>query len=510
MSKKTLESRRNFLKASAVGAAGFAILGTAAKKAAAAPISTTLVNLSTTPINVDIDNLRVAYITDQALMNSYHHYDKFETFNNPTPPATDKTNAYVAYSVVATDMDKLACALANTHDVTTAWNTIFKIPATKTWATAKAAIKVNAFSGLFTSPAVVAKVCTVLVGKGMLPANICIYDGNSGAYTNYIGAGKPIPAGVTTGPGTGGANVAFPAGLPNFNANLNNPSATTSIQGVDIFVNCAVNKGHDRYNEYSGVTMCQKNNKQTIDFGHTDGGDGAGSVGSAQGIWALMYVNSCDYIIGNIPASYPAKAQLCIVDCLWAGDPGAWWGSVSDNADQRSLVMGTFAGAVDHAATIKIRSPKYPAGAANPAWNAATVDKFVTIYGYTANDITTLMTAQTGAGKGIVDASVWPVSTLVQENTHLFRQGIMQVSVSGNGIRPISTTINLAKGETVQSAEIYNLQGRKVRTLETNPGSNHIVWDGRTNSGSLVQAGNYIVRIKGQKTVTSGELVLSK
>jgi TAT (twin-arginine translocation) pathway signal sequence len=512
MSKRTLESRRNFLKASAASAAGLAMIGPGAKKASAATINLNLIPLSTTPINQDIDNLRVAYITDQAVMNANHHWPQWDNFNNPTP-AANTTDAVVNYSVVATDMDKLACALANKTNVTDAWNTIFKIPASKTWATAKAAMKVNTFSGLFPSVAIVAKICNVLIGKGMLPANICIYDqGNAGPFAKYVGAGKPIPAGVVLGPGTDGTptTAVFPTGLPNFTPNLNNAAATSSLTGVDIFVNCAVNKGHDRYNEYSGVTMCQKNNKRTIDFGHTDGGDGAGSIGSAQGIYALMYVNSSDYVVGNIPASYPAKTQLCIVDCMWAGDPGQWSGSVSDGADQRSIVMGTFAGAVDHVATVKIRDQKYHSGGAYPAWNATIVDKFVTIYGYTAADITTLMTPQTGAGKGIVDASNFAVEVLPQENPHLSRQGIVQVTVSGSGIRPIVTNLNLAKGETVQTAEIYNLQGRKVRSLAITPGSNHIVWDGISDSGRSVNPGRYIVRLRGQNTQTAGDLLVNR
>jgi TAT (twin-arginine translocation) pathway signal sequence len=501
MRKNTLESRRNFLKASAAGAAGLAMIGPGAKKAAAAPVTTALVNLSTTPINQNIDNLRVAWITDQAVMNTNHHWPQWDGFNNPSP-AANTTDAVVNYSVVATDMDKLAGALANTHSAATAWDTIFKIPATKTWATAKAAIKVNTFSGLFPSVAIVAKICNVLVGKGMLPANICIYDGgNAGPFNKatYVGAGKPIPAGVTFGGGTGGNTVTFPTGLPNLWSQ--SASASSSIDGVDIFVNCAVNKGHDRYGEYSGVTMCQKNNKQTIDFGH---------AGNTNGMPALMYVNSCDYVVGKIPASYPAKTQLCIVDCMWAGDPGQWTGSVSDGADQRSIVMGTFCGAVDHAAVIKIRDQKYHAGGAYPAWSASIVDRFVTEYGYTAADITTLMAPQTGAGKGLVDAYPWVISDAVLENPHLSRQGIVQVSVSGNGIKPIVANVNLSKGETLQSAEIYSLQGRKVRTLAINQGSNHIVWDGMSDNGRSVNPGRYIVRLRGQKTETAGDLVVSR
>jgi|GEM_PF-282828 hypothetical protein len=512
MSKKTLESRRNFLRASAVGAAGLMVGVPMVKKASAANINLTLIDLSKTPINQDIDNLRVAYITDQAVMNANHHYGSWDAFNNPTP-AANTTNSIVNYSVVATDMDKLACALANKPNVADAWSTIFKIPPTKTWATATAAIKVNTFAGLFPSVAVVAKVCNVLIGMGMLPANICIYDqGSAGPFGNYIGAGKPIPAGVVRGPGTDGTptTAVFPAGLPNFTPNLVNAPATSTLDGVDIFVNCAVNKGHDRYNEYSGVTMCQKNNKRTIDFGHTDGGDAAGSVGSAQGIYALMYVNSSDYVVGDIPASYPAKTQLCIVDCMWAGDPGQWVGTVSDGADQRSIVMGTFAGAVDHVATVKIRSQKYQSGGAFPTWNATIVDKFVTAYGYTAADITTLMTPQTGAGKGIVDASNFAVEVLPRENPHLSRQGIVQITVTGNGIRPIVANVNLAQGETVQSAEIYTVQGRKVRTLDVNPGSNHIVWDGMSDNGRMVNTGHYVVRLRGRNTEAAGDLVVSR
>jgi hypothetical protein len=505
MSKKTLESRRNFLKASAAGTAGLMVGVPMAKKAAAATVNTAIINLSTTPINTDIDNLRVAWITDQAVMNANHHWPGWDGFNTPTP-AAGTTNAVVNYSAVAADMDSLACALANTLDPSTAWSTIFKIPATKTWATAKAAIKVNTFSGLYPSVAIVAKVCTVLVGKGMLPANICIYDGGyAGAFNNanYVGAGKPIPAGVTFGPGTGGNTVTFPTGLTNLWSQ--SASASPSIDGVDIFVNCAVNKGHDRYGEYSGVTMCQKNNKNTIDFGH---------AGNTDGMPALMYVNSCDYVVGKIqagvPSSYPAKTQLCIVDCMWAGDPGSWAGAVTDGADQRSIVMGTFAGAVDHVAVIKIRAQKYQSGGGFPAWSAAIVDQFVTAYGYTAADITTLMTPQTGAGKGLVEAGKVAIQVVPQENPHLSRQGIVQITLTGNGIRPIVANVNLSKGETVQSAEIYTVQGRKVRTLEINPGSNHIVWDGMSDSGRSVNSGTYVVRLRGQKTETAGDLVVSR
>jgi hypothetical protein len=161
-------------------------------------------------------------------------------------------------------------------------------------------------------------------------------------------------------------------------------------------------------------------------------------------------------------------------------------------------------------ATKKIRDQKYHSGAGFPSWNTAIVDKFITAYGYTAADITALMTPQTGAGKGIVDAANVTVSVMPQENAHLSRQGIVQVTVSGSGIRPVAANFNLAKGEAVQSAEIYNLLGRKVRTLAINPGSNHIVWDGISDNGRAVNSGHYIVRLRGLKVETGGDLLVSR
>ena len=91
-------------------------------------------------------------------------------------------------------MDKLACALANKTDVTAAWATLLKIPSTKTWQTAKAVIKPNAFAGDHPSVPIVSRICEVLIGFGMPAANITIADqgGNCGI---YLGTGL-CPAGV--------------------------------------------------------------------------------------------------------------------------------------------------------------------------------------------------------------------------------------------------------------------------------------------------------------------------
>ncbi len=460
-----------------------------------------MVNLSTTPINTDVDNLRVAFIQDapsgtvtSTSMVRSTTYPGWTDFNSPTY-ATG-----VNFAAVKANMDKLACALANKTDVTAAWATLLKIPSTKTWQTAKAVIKPNAFASDHPSVPIVSRICEVLIGFGMPAANITIADqgGNCGI---YLGTGL-CPAGVVAtsegGVNKTGTTVQFPA-----SAGGETFSALTCVGDADILVSIGCNKGHDQFGEYSGVTMSQKNTKGAIWFGCNDN-NAAGTRGTLR----LVNNNSCVYMVGNIPTTYPAKMQLYIVDSLWMGNAADWSGGITDGNNGNAIVMGTFGGAVDYATTMKIRVTKFAAS----TWNQPIVNAFITGYGYPASAITTVMNpvAANVAGPGLVDASGVLTSTLPQENSHLLREGNVQISVSGNGIRPVNTTVSFAKGETAQSAEIYNMQGKKVRTLALNSGSNHVIWDGRTDSGSLARAGNYIVRIRGQKSVISGDVALSR
>jgi len=492
MSKKILVSRRNFLKTSAIGAAGLAVIGPGLKKSSAANITTNLVNLSATQINKDVDNLRVAYITDSTMVRS-PNYPGWDSFNNPT-----NTTTGVNYTVVESNMDKLACALANKTNASDAWALLLKIPSTKTWATAKAAIKVNAFASAHPSVPIVAKICRVLVDMGMAATNITIFDANAspGMYNNstYVGANSQlIPTGVVFSSDGFPNQIVFPA-----SAGGETIKITKAIDGVDIFVNIAVNKGHDQLNEYSGVTMTQKNHKGTMFFGCNDG-DGT------KGLQRLVNANSCDYIAGNIPAAYPAKQQLCIVDSLWCTDSGTWTGSITNGKNANSIVMGTFAGAVDYVGTMKIRQQKFAAS----TWNQTIVDGFITGYGYPASAKTTVMTPVTGAGQGLVDAST-VTETFPRENANHTREGIVNVSVSGNSIKTVNTNLYLAKGETVQTAAIFNMQGKMVRQLSVHSGSMQIVWDGKLDNGRIVQAGSYIVKVQSEHATASGEFLIAR
>ncbi len=491
MAEKMSGSRRNFLKASALGAASLAVLGPQAKKAAAATISAKTIPLNTTPINQDIENLRVAYITDQAMLRS-SNYPGFDSFNNAT-----NTTTGVVYSVVKDNIDKLACALANKTSIADAWATIFKIPSTKTWATAKAAIKVNAFANDHPCVPIVAKICEVLIGKGIVSSNITIFDMNpnpSEIYSSYTGAGKQIPAGVVYS-GAGGTTLQFPAASGGYSF-----PASSCLDGADIFVNIAVNKGHDRIHSYSGVTMCQKNMKGAVDFGHQGEEPAGDPVG---GPAKLVAVNSCDYVVGNIPAAYPAKMQLCIVDSLWGGREGDWSGAIDNGNDLYSIAMGTFPGAVDYVSTMKIRAKKFG------NWYQPIVDKFITGYGYSAADITTLMAAASGAGKGLVDASKTAVGPAQIENSNLMKHGMIRVALCTGGIGSVAD-LYIAKGETPVAAEIHDVSGRLVRTLATQVGAMQIVWDGKNDAGSRVRSGSYIVTVFGQKTRASAEILVGR
>jgi hypothetical protein len=488
MRKKFVESRRNFLKSTAVGVAGLAVLGPGSKKASAAGITTKIVNLSTTQINQTVDNLRVAYITDATMVKS-STFPGFDGFNSTT------NTAGVNYAAVKTNMDKLACGCANTTNVTTAWQALLKIPSTKTWATTKVAIKVNAFASMHPSVPIVARVVEVLTGFGVPAANICLFDGKasaSGVYSGYVGAGKPMPAGITYG-GSMADTVTFP--------DTTTMPACAAINGVDIIVNIAVNKGHDRFSQFSGVTMCLKNNFATICFDHQDGNP-------AQGIVRMAYANSCDYLVGNIPAAYPAKQQLCIVDSLWLGNPGDWGGTIVNGANANSIVMGTFAGAVDYVGTMKIRASK--TGYNDPAnVNQTIVGGFITQFGYAAAAKTTVMAPVTGAGQGLVDASLINITKAFEpKNSPASRQATVRFSISGSGFRPVSMDINLGQGEQVRSAAVYSMDGRLVATLSVDPGSAFISWDGKTRQGSIVRAGTYIVKIAGRQVTAAEQFIV--
>ena len=133
MPKIHSKSRRNFLKTTA-GGAGL-IVSDGLLKTALAKESTKRRGIE---INPNINNLRVVYIEDPAMLENGTS-TSFGQFS----AAMDKVDA----AKVKENMDKMACALANIEDIDTAWGTIFQKPANKDWSDMKIAIKSNCAAG---------------------------------------------------------------------------------------------------------------------------------------------------------------------------------------------------------------------------------------------------------------------------------------------------------------------------------------------------------------------------
>ncbi len=352
--------RRVFLKTSLMGTAGVLAATVALPEAQAQAQVSSWPATGYLQINPHIDNCRVVYVTDKAFIKRIG-WTNFTDVN---------TNA-IDFARVQAAMDRMAMCLAKQCTPGEAWATIFRRPTAKTWAEVKVAMKVNACGSVDSlSPNVgsVGKLCLVLMGLGVLPANITIYDAGAASGANAVLKYSPfqtsgvIPAGViienrgTTCPITVDTHVG--------------PWTTntvTTVRDADILIDCAVAKGHDRLNQFSGVTMSVKNHVGTVNFAHRDDNETIGD---------LAAYHKHPYLLGNPTADVPAKQQLCFVDSLWAGKPGDWSGGVLPGSELYTLTMGTLAGPVDYYTTKKVRTLVYN------DFNVALVNTFVTAFGY--------------------------------------------------------------------------------------------------------------------------------
>jgi hypothetical protein len=276
----------------------------------------------------------------------------------------------------------MAMQLANQTTADAAWKAIFR--SSKAWAATKVAIKVNAIeSKNMARVAVVQKFCTVLAGLGVLPANIIIYDGQAtyagGAsnYTTFFGLNDPskTPAVVSTNNSALGGTIsaAIPGGSSaNCTANIANGT-------IDILINIANNKGHDLMGR---ATLSMKNHFGTFAPKHD--------------INYLFNINKSDAILGG----NPVRQQLCFIDSLFANklsNMGA------PDAMPCYLVMGVFAPAVDYLTIKKVRE-----GVQGWTHDAATIDSYMTTFGYTTADPVWVLvppadgttSADAGAGTG--------------------------------------------------------------------------------------------------------------
>jgi hypothetical protein len=361
------KQRRDFLKITAAGAAGLALARRADKAFAAWPGTGTLA------VNPNIDNMRVVACQDSLMMK-----------NQPTSMTFANENAAIDSARVQANMDAMAMQLANQPTADAAWKAIFR--SSKAWAATKVAIKVNCIAPQnMASVCVVQKFCNIFAGFGVLPANIIIYDGNTtyGAgisnYNSYFSATDTTKTpGVVSSYNTalgGTISAAIPGGSPA------TATCTADIANgtIDILVNIANNKGHTTF---GNATLTMKNHFGTFAPNH-------GAIPDY-----IFNINKSDAILGGSPV----RQQLCFVDSLLANSK-----INTGNPDKMPnyLIMGVFGPAVDYLTCKKVREPSVAAGGMGCTNLVdATINSYVTSFGYTTADPVWVVVPPAGGGTG--------------------------------------------------------------------------------------------------------------
>jgi hypothetical protein len=349
------KQRRDFLKITAAGAAGL-VFSRGDRAFAAWPSTGTLA------VNPNISNMRVVGCVDTKMMKS-------------TPAMSFAAeNAAVDSARLQANMDAMAMQLANQPTADAAWKAIFST-GKSSWAATKVAIKINSLEPKNTAHiAILQKFCSILAGYGVLPANIIIYDGQS-AYTDTSNFASYISLTDTT---------KIQAVLSNLNSAMGG-TVSAAIPGgstgtctadiangtIDILINVANNKGHDLM---GGATLCMKNHFGTFAPKHD--------------INYLFNINKSDAILGGTPV----RQQLCFVDSLFTNK--------TQNVGTPELMpcyltMGVFAPAVDYLTIKKVREE-----ALGLTHVDATINSYLTSFGYTTADPVWVLVPPADSGSG--------------------------------------------------------------------------------------------------------------
>jgi hypothetical protein len=306
-------------------------------------------------VNPDIDNLRVICGVNKAMIT-----------REPASWDMAGQNGPVDGAQVERTLDAVAISLTRKAIAPEAWKTIFRKPESKTWDAVKAAIKVNGLGKNHPRLSVVNKICVELNKLGVLYRNMYIYDGSHDAGTLYSPfVGKGLPAGVIVSNKDDALSGTMKTDIPE-KGKLQSYKCTRMIAdgSIDILVNIAVNKNHDK--NLGGATLTLKNHAGTFEPLHIHMGGGL------------------DYILGfsksdALWGGNPVRQQLCIVDSLWGSTKGGPFVIPDKRLD--CLVMGTFSGAIDYLTAKKIREPLMGA-------EHGPIDRFVKDFGYEENEMT--------------------------------------------------------------------------------------------------------------------------
>jgi hypothetical protein len=453
MKKKNSTNRRGFLKMTAGGVAGLSLINV--DKAFAAPSAW----VPKMAINPDIDNMKVICCYDTTMLTG-------ATMTN----FTSQNNAVNANKVYA-NLDEMVCRLAASTSLPAptpdqAWKKIFR--SSKAWTDTKVAIKVNGVN-LYCMPriAIIAKLCKVLGGFGVQGKNIIIYDGcndasGSSKYTPYCSLTDTTKINAAVSVGNSLLGNRTPVTIDGWTNGSFTCTADIALGNVDILINCAVNKGHDRAaNGY--FTLCMKNHYGTFDP----------PTNMHDNIVPFISINKHDAIVGG----NPVRQQLCIIDSLTgsiAHNPGA----APDVPPPNRLIMGTFAPAVDYLCVTKVREPIMKA-----VQNDTVVNSLMSYFGYTSTDPQWIeFTPGQSIAKSALDQEGRPMLSVRLQNGK-FKSASVRFALESDLSRPVKISIYDARGFLVFDRQVP-ASGAHGLTL---------AWNGKAKNGRVVPAGTYVV-----------------
>jgi hypothetical protein len=315
-----------------------------------------------TLIHPNVNNLRVVGITDPQMTVAFE-------------PVCDwwRQDQLVAQKVVWENMDKLVCALVETHKPEEAWRTIFVRPSHKAWSETVVALKTNHIALQHSRSAVMSGLCHALTDiVGVKAHNIHIYDGCHGSDMDRETPFTGLPEGTRIEGRWGGIDTRTSVPSP-----WEGTGGTKCIKhlvngSVDILVNISMCKGHS--SNFGGFTMTMKNHFGTFSPspGHRSG---------AQDY--LMAINQTPEILGPMDERtgkvlYP-RQQFCIVDALWASKHGP---GGNPSHQPNFLAIGVTSPVVDYVMATKFRGEKM-----GWSYNKDVTGRMLAEFGYSESDL---------------------------------------------------------------------------------------------------------------------------
>ncbi|MBN1601245.1 MAG: DUF362 domain-containing protein [Chitinispirillaceae bacterium] len=444
--------RRSFLKTSVAGAAGLSVTVPGAQSILASAPANGFVWTDKMPINPDIDNMRVICMHDPLMYNK-SNADSFSAQNK----IADEKRVYE-------NLDKMAMALSNKTTADDAWKTIFR--SSKAWADTKVMVKINTVSNKMQArAAIVKKIVDVLIGFGVQPKNIVLFDGQGGNWKDFqsvtsLTDDTKIRGTMSNKYDSLGGRASI--SIPDISSGY---APKDLVDGVtDIIVNIAVNKGHDSNFNIGKTTLCLKNHFGTF----------LQSSGMAMHLHSTNGLININKIAATVGGN-PVRQQLCIIDSIWAAKKGPDT-AITHKPDR--IVMGTFAGAVDYCCVKKIREEIMNV----TNHETEVIPKFLTSFGYKETDpVWVEMTPET--------VSVQKVTTVTPSDTFSF-------TLTGTTMKMSTLKFALPKGSKMDiKVRITDLRGRLVREIANRAGTLSMMWDGAKSDGSMVPAGSYAVSL---------------